>query len=80
MVLILPLGQLTRLTKPGSIDIEYRYSTTANDGKLIGQQNWMTGEEVTYQFDELERLIAAQTTSSAWGLSWSYDGFGNRLS
>ncbi|MFO0281858.1 MAG: hypothetical protein ACK532_08070, partial [Acidobacteriota bacterium] len=42
--------------------------------------NWMTGEEVTYQFDELERLIAAQTTSSAWGLSWSYDGFGNRLS
>ncbi|MFN8940265.1 MAG: hypothetical protein ACK6DZ_12375 [Acidobacteriota bacterium] len=69
---ILPLGQLTRLTKAGSINIEYRYSTTANEGKIIGQRNWMTGEEVTYQFDEFERLIAAQTTNTAWGLSWSY--------
>ncbi|MFN8938518.1 MAG: hypothetical protein ACK5ZJ_02095 [Acidobacteriota bacterium] len=29
----------------------------------------MTGEEVTYQFDELERLIAAQSANTAWGLS-----------
>ena len=38
----------------------------------MSQRNWMTGEEVTYQFDELERLIAAQTANTAWGLSWSY--------
>ncbi|MFN8938248.1 MAG: hypothetical protein ACK5ZJ_00675 [Acidobacteriota bacterium] len=35
----------------------------------MSQRNWMTGEEVTYQFDELERLIAAQTANTAWGLS-----------
>jgi YD repeat-containing protein len=32
---------------------------------------------VTYQYDELNRLIQAQTTSSAWGQNFSYDGFGN---
>jgi len=28
----------------------------------------------------LNRLIAASTTGPQWGLGWSYDGFGNRLS
>jgi RHS repeat-associated protein len=28
----------------------------------------------------LERLSSAATTSNAWGLIWSFDGFGNRLS
>lgn len=40
----------------------------------------MTGEQVTYVYDELERLASASTAGPAWGLSWSYDGFGNRLS
>jgi len=26
------------------------------------------------------RLIAAATTGPEWGLGWTYDGFGNRLS
>ena len=34
-----------------------------------------------YAYDELERLISASTTAGTnWGLSWSFDGFGNRLS
>jgi RHS repeat-associated protein len=74
------LGQMTRMTKGSLIDVEYRFSATQNDGKILSQKNWLTGEDVTYQYDELERLIAASTTNStSWGLSWSYDGFGNRL-
>ncbi|WP_162180005.1 RHS repeat-associated core domain-containing protein [Bryobacter aggregatus] len=74
------LGQMTRMTKGSSIDVEYRFSATANDGKIVSQKNWLTGEDVTYQYDELERLISAATTNNtSWGLSFSYDGFGNRL-
>jgi RHS repeat-associated protein len=74
------LGQMTRMTKGSFIDVEYRFSTTQNDGKILSQKNWLTGEDVTYQYDQLERLISASTTNnSSWGLSWSYDGFGNRL-
>jgi len=75
------LGQLTRMTKGSLIDVEYRFSTTANDGKILSQKNWLNGEDVVYAYDELERLISASTTagSQSWGLSWTYDGFGNRL-
>ncbi len=37
-----------------------------------------SGEEVTYQYDSLQRLISAMTTGPAWGQSFTYDGFGNR--
>jgi RHS repeat-associated protein len=74
-----PLGQLTRIIGLG-IDLEYRFSATQNDGKVTQQKDWVSGEEVSYQYDELERLSSAATTSNAWGLSWSFDGFGNRLS
>jgi len=75
------LGQMTRMTKGSLIDVEYRFSATVNDGKILSQKNWLSGEDVTYQYDELERLISASTTAgTSWGLSWSYDGFGNRLS
>ncbi len=74
------LGQMTRMTKGSLIDVEYRFSATANDGKILSQKNWLSGEDVTYQYDELERLISASTTAgTSWGLSWAYDGFGNRL-
>ena len=43
------------------------------------RKNHVSGEEVTYQYDSLARLSSAATTDSAWGLSWGYDGFGNRL-
>jgi RHS repeat-associated protein len=72
------LGQLTRIQGLG-LNIEYRFSATQNDGKITQQKNWVSGEEVTYQYDELERLSSASTTGPEWGLSWSYDGFGNRL-
>ena len=66
--------QLTRLTAPG-MDIEYRYSATQNNGQITQQSD---GQEVTYTYDSLNRLIAAVTTGPEWGQSFTYDGFGNR--
>jgi YD repeat-containing protein len=40
----------------------------------------ISDEEVTYQYDSLNRLISAQTTGPEWGQSFGYDGFGNLLS
>jgi RHS repeat-associated protein len=71
-------GQLTQQTGRGA-NIEYRYSATANDGRLTSRKDNISGEEISYQYDELGRLIAAATTDASWGLSWTYDGFGNRL-
>ena len=78
------LGQMTRLTVPGQLDLEYRFSATANDNKAISQKNYISGEELEYQYDSLGRLSRAETTVNSgsapqWGLSWVYDGFGNRL-
>ncbi|MGJ5817126.1 RHS repeat domain-containing protein [Paludibaculum fermentans] len=72
------LGQLTQASGRGS-NIEYRYSATANDGRITSRKDNVSGEEVSYQYDQLGRLIAASTTGPEWGLAWGYDGFGNRL-
>ena len=69
-------GQLTRQTGTG-VDIEYRFSSTANDGRLWQRKDWVSGEEVTYQYDQLGRLTSAATTGPEWGLSFGFDGFGN---
>jgi len=41
------------------------------------------GRSVSYSYDALNRVSTAVTTGSTsypqWGLSWSYDRFGNRL-
>ena len=65
------LGQLTRQTSPG-VDLEYVFPSTDNDGRLWKKKDWLSGEEVTYQYDEIGRLTAAATTGPEWGLSWSY--------
>jgi YD repeat-containing protein len=62
------------------MDMQYTYSGTRNNGQITQSQDYVTGEQVNYQYDELQRLIAAQTTGPQWGLTFSYDGFGNRLS
>ena len=42
-------------------------------------KDWVSGEEVTYAYDALNRLTSAATTGPEWGLGFSYDGFGNLL-
>ena len=60
------------------MDMEYHYSATQNNGKITQAKDWGTGQEVTYTYDSLQRVIAAATTGPEWGLSFTYDGFGNR--
>jgi RHS repeat-associated protein len=71
------LGQLTRMTKAGVMDMEYRYTAGQNNGRIWQSKDYVTGEEVTYQYDALNRLTAASTTDTAWGNAYGYDGWGN---
>jgi hypothetical protein len=63
-----------------SINLTYRYPV--NNGGRIDQMTEQTDtgvNTVTYQYDRLRRLAAAQSAGpDVWGLSFSYDGFGNR--
>jgi RHS repeat-associated protein len=80
--------QLTRQTAQAlvgsnwvtDVDLEYRFSPTQNNAQITQFKDWMTGEEVTYAYDSLIRLISASTTGPEWGQSYGYDGFGNRTS
>src|SRR5689334_3754528 len=57
---------------------QYRFSPTQNNGKITSQKDYVSGEEVTYQYDSLQRLISAETTDPSWGRSFTFEGFGNR--
>jgi hypothetical protein len=35
--------QLTRLTAPGLLDAEYRYSATQNNGQITQMKDWISG-------------------------------------
>jgi hypothetical protein len=72
-----PRYQLTRLIVTGKVDLECRYSTTQNNGQITQMKDWISGEEVSYQYDLLSRLISAVTTGPEWGQSSSYDGSGS---
>ena len=72
--------QLATQTIAGVMNMEYHYSATQNNGRITSSKDWITGEEVTYAYDELQRLISAQTTGPEWGQSYGYDGFGNMTS
>jgi len=54
-------------------------STSQNNGQITKQKDWVTGEEANYTYDTMQRLVTAQTTGPEWGLSFGYDGFGNKL-
>ncbi len=81
--------QLTRLTVNNdpsaavtypNVDLGYIYSPTQNNGRIVQSEDYVSGEEVNYSYDSLNRLILAETTGSQWGQSFSYDGFGNLTS
>jgi RHS repeat-associated protein len=57
--------------------ITYSYSSTQNNGKITSQMDNISGEQVVYTYDALNRLASAAATSGSWGQSYAYDGFGN---
>ena len=80
------LLQSLSYTKPGQTLFSLSYGYTQNGGNN-GQitnitDNVDSGRTVNYTYDALYRLKTALTTGSAsypqWGLSWTYDRYGNR--
>jgi YD repeat-containing protein len=73
--------QLTQLQVGSSaLNIQYAYSGTQNNGKITSQSDVISGEQIAYTYDALNRLFSAQTTQTGgtqWGQSYTYDGFGN---
>ena len=77
-----PLGQLTRITAtswggPTVMDEQYVYAAGQNNGRIAQKIDGVTGEQVSYTYDALNRLAGAQTADSLWGQQYSYDGWGN---
>ena len=81
--------QLTNITDSSpypsgaQLNMTYAYSTTQNNGRIVSSLDAVTGENVSYTYDSLNRLIAAATSGTTgvqWGESYSYDGFGNLTS
>jgi RHS repeat-associated protein len=72
--------QLTSLVSSNasgtSVNLTYTYSGTQNNGKITGQTDNISGEQVVYTYDMLKRLATA-TAGSTWGQSYGYDGFDN---
>jgi RHS repeat-associated protein len=64
--------------------VTYQFGAAgANNGQISGMTDGMdTGRSATYTYDGLGRLSTGGTVGSAtypaWGLSWTYDRYGNR--
>ena len=73
------MGQLTSVNTPwpNTESITYAYPSNANNGKISSQTDGVSGEQVVYTYDALNRLASATATSGSWGQSYTYDGFGN---
>lgn len=72
------LLQMTRQTVPGMMDMEYRYTAGANNGRITSSVDHILNETVNYSYDSLNRLTLAETAGTGgWGQGFSYDGFGN---
>jgi len=46
------------------MNMTYNFSATQNNGRILSSADGVTGENVSYTYDSLNRLIAAATTSS----------------
>jgi RHS repeat-associated protein len=69
------MGQLTSVSAPG-LNITYTYPIPGqNNGKITSQTDNLSGEQVTYLYDSLNRLTSAQ--GSGWNQGFVYDPFGN---
>jgi RHS repeat-associated protein len=68
------------------VSLSYGYGQNGGNNGQITQiaDNIQPGRSVTYSYDALKRIQSAVTVGSAsfaqWGLSWTYDRYGNRNS
>jgi hypothetical protein len=57
------MGQLTQISDAdytgSKLNITYNYSSTQNNGKITSQTDNISGEQVVYAYDALNRLASA---------------------
>ncbi len=60
--------------------VDLQYSYRADNGRLASETDNVAGGSTAYTYDNHGRLATAQSNQggTSWGLSFSYDGFGNR--
>src|SRR5438034_6044454 len=63
------------------MNFSYNYGTiTTNMGRVLSRTDSIQPEHsVNYTYDSLYRLSQAVAPDSSWGISWTFDAFGNRL-
>ncbi|HVV70208.1 MAG TPA: RHS repeat-associated core domain-containing protein, partial [Verrucomicrobiae bacterium] len=72
--------QLTAITaQQPNMNLQYSYSPNQNNGQITQFRDTVSGEQVSYAYDSLNRLVSATAASGAWGQSYTYDGYGNLL-
>jgi len=57
------------------MDMQYNYLPGRNNGRIAESVDGISGEDVLYQYDSLQRLWTAQTTGSTgpqWGEAYTY--------
>ena len=50
-----------------SLNMQYVYSSTQNNGQISQAIDAVSGETINYTYDSLNRLIAASTSGPQWG-------------
>ena len=71
--------QLTRITAGNgtpAMDLSYNYPAANNNGRIQSMVDNVSGEQVTYAYDQLNRLIQSSSTGTGV-MNYAYDGFGN---
>jgi YD repeat-containing protein len=67
---------------PGAfLNLQYNYDEgVSNNGRIMSIVDYQDRtKDLSFTYDRLYRLATAQTAGSHWGLSWTYDRYGNRL-
>src|ERR1043166_8535925 len=55
-------------------------SSSANTGRVLSRTDSIQPEHsVNYSYDSLYRLSQAVAPDSSWGISWTFDVWGNRV-
>ena len=66
--------QMTAMSSPG-VSMQYHFSATQNNGKIDYEIDNLTGEQVNYTYDSLNRLATASTLAGGSPfLNWSDGG------
>ena len=75
-------GITATLSGDSLMNFSYNYGTnTTNMGRVLSRTDSIQPEHsANYTYDSLYRLSQAVAPDSSWGISWTFDVWGNRLS